>query len=179
MNDAIASGAETPVVPDDRGRTHAALIFAGSAALLMGAYMFEIWGGLSPCPLCLLQRYFHFAVVPIGVTAFLVPNRRWRMALLGLGVLVLIGSAGMALFHVGVEWKWWEGLPGCAGGLDGGGFSSDPTKMLKQAEAGPGPRCDEIAWSMFGLSMAGWNVVASLFLAGIAAAGVLRLRRPA
>jgi disulfide bond formation protein DsbB len=38
-------------------------------------------------------------------------------------------------------------------------------------------RCDEIAWSLFGVSMAGWNLLASLLVAGYATWGMTQLRR--
>jgi disulfide bond formation protein DsbB len=163
----------------DRGRLPAAAVLAGSAALLMGALLFQYWGGLPPCPLCILQRYFHIAVAVLAGAAFLAPDPRWRTLLLGLTALVLLGSAGMALFHVGVEAKWWEGLPGCSG-AGFGGISDDPSKLIQSAGKGPAARCDQVPWSFLGLSLAGWNIVASLVLAGIALYGLFRIgRRPA
>ena len=173
------AASDSVLAAPDRGRMSAALVLAGSAALLMGALLFQYWGGLAPCPLCILQRYFHIAVAVLAGAAFLVPDPRWRTLLLGLAALGLLGSAAMALFHVGVEAKWWEGLPGCSGGNQGG-FSADPSKLLQNAEKAPAARCDEVPWSFLGLSLAGWNIVASLALAGIAVAGLLRVGpRPA
>lgn len=163
-------------VRDDRGRVAAALVLAGSAALLMGALMFQYWGGLPPCPLCVLQRYFHVGVAVLAGAAFLAPDPRWRSFLLGLTALGLLGSAAMAFFHVGVEAKWWEGLSGCSGDTLGTA-PPDPTKMIQGAEQGPAVRCDEVPWSFLGLSLAGWNVVASLAMAGIALWGLFRIRR--
>lgn len=177
MTDAVETATGMPA-QDDRGRTAAALVLAGSAALLMGALLFQYWGGLPPCPLCILQRYFHIGVAVLAGAAFLAPNTNWRALLLGLTVLGLLGSAGMAFFHVGVEAKWWEGLSGCSGSSLGNA-PPDPTKLIQGAEQGPAVRCDEAPWSFLGLSLAGWNVAASLLLAIIALSGLLRVTRRA
>jgi disulfide bond formation protein DsbB len=39
-------------------------------------------------------------------------------------------------------------------------------------------RCDEPAWSLWGISLAGWNLLASLVMGGICLAAFSRLRRP-
>ena len=47
--------------------------------------------------------------------------------------------------------------------------------MLDGARIRP-PACDEAAWVFGGLSMAGWNVLASLALAGLSVVAALRER---
>jgi disulfide bond formation protein DsbB len=39
-------------------------------------------------------------------------------------------------------------------------------------------RCDEPAWSLWGISLAGWNLLASLIMIGCCLAAFLRLRKP-
>ena len=153
--------------------TRTTLILAaagGSAALLLGAFGFQVFGGLFPCPLCLWQRWPHGAAILIGLAALMLPGR----ALPVLGALAALATAGIGGFHVGVEQGWWQGLATCAGpGLAGlsGATLLDPTAPL------PAPvRCDEIAWSFAGLSMAGWNMVLSL---GLAALWLMAARKPA
>jgi disulfide bond formation protein DsbB len=76
-------------------------------------------------------------------------------------------------YHVGVEQGWWAGLAACSAGPGIGGLSLeallDPTVPVAAA-----PRCDEIAFSFAGLSMAGWNAVLS---AGLAALWLAAARR--
>ncbi|QIQ87517.1 disulfide bond formation protein B [Erythrobacter sp.] len=120
------------------------------AALLGGAYVSEYGFGLYPCEMCWWQRYPHFAALALGLVAFVaVPPRVWT-ALAGLAILTsgLIGG-----FHAGVEYGWWEGITSCArttGGLD-----------VLNPGAAPVVRCDEVAWSLFGISLAGWNFLFS------------------
>jgi disulfide bond formation protein DsbB len=131
---------------------------AGSAALLAGAFAFQHIGGLAPCAMCLWQRWPHAAAVLIGLLALVMPAR-W---LAGLGALAALSSAGIGVFHTGVERGWWEGPSTCTSGSIAG---VAPEDLLAQIMEAPLVRCDEVAWAMAGLSMASWNAVLSLGLA--------------
>lgn len=138
------------------------LAAGGSAALLMGAFGFQYLGGLLPCTLCLWQRWPHAAALVLGALALALPYQRvWPI----LGALAALTSAGIALFHVGVEQLWWQGLATCT--VDAlAGVSVDDLLSL-DSTAGAPVRCDAIAWQFMGLSMAGWNGVISLGLAAL------------
>lgn len=133
---------------------------AGSAALLLGALAFQYVGGLAPCHLCLLQRWPHAIAIGLGLLLLAAP-RRWLAAL---GALVLLVGAGIAVYHVGVEQRWWPGPATCTAPAPGDLSSSD---LLNQILETPVVLCDQIAWSLLGISMAGWNALASLALAGL------------
>ncbi len=131
----------------------------GSLALLLGAFAFQYIGGLAPCQLCLWQRWPHAAAVAIGALALAIPGRVLPL----LGALAALASAGIGLFHTGVERGWWEGLASCSAGSIAGldvNDLLDPTVEIAAVV-----RCDEVAWQMLGLSMASWNALASLCLA--------------
>lgn len=136
----------------------AALAGLGSAALLAAAFAFQHLGGLAPCPMCVWQRWPHAAAVALAGAAVWL-GWRWSAAL---AALALLGNAALGLFHVGVEQRWWEGPSTCAAGPVEG-LSTDA--LLAQILAAPVTRCDEVAWSLLGVSMAGWNALASLALA--------------
>jgi disulfide bond formation protein DsbB len=139
----------------------AAILVAGlgSAAMLAGAFGFQLIGGLAPCPLCLLQRWPHAAAVGILVLALATGWRLWPW----LGAIAALTTAGIGLFHAGVELGWWEYISACTqGSIEGLSASDllDPSKPLPTA-----PRCDQIPWSLAGISMAGWNAILSFGLA--------------
>ena len=133
----------------------------GSVALLGGAFAFQYIGGMAPCQLCLWQRWPHAAAILIGVVAL---TTGWR-GLAWLGVIAALVTAGIGIFHVGVEQKWWEGLASCTAGSIEGISTADLLDPSKDVAAVV--RCDAIAWQMLGISMAGWNAILSLVLAGI------------
>lgn len=155
-----------------RARAAVALAGAGSALLLAAAFAFQHLGGLAPCALCLWQRWPHAAGIALACLAVMIPLKGVWSAL---GALALALGAGLGLYHTGVERSWWDGPAACAAGgedlgaLDGAAlldFDADVAVVL----------CDTVAWSMAGLSMASWNALASLTLAGL---WVLALRRQA
>jgi len=156
-----------------------ATLFVASAsiAVLGGALAFQYIGGLAPCELCILQRWPYVATIVLGLAGFMAasPKRAGASrALLALcGVIFLIG-AGIAAYHVGVEQKWWQGPSTCTG-LPG--LAGNVEDILKKIESAPIVRCDEIAWSLFGISMAGYNFILSLILAGICAMSLKATKR--
>lgn len=140
-------------------KTWILLAAGGSAALLLGAFGFEYLGGLLPCTLCLWQRWPHAAAIVIGAAGLASPQRIWPI----LGALAALTTAGIALFHVGVEQLWWDGLATCTVNTMAG-VSVDDLLSLDADVAAP-VRCDAIAWQFLGLSMAAWNGLLSLGLA--------------
>lgn len=136
------------------------LTLIASGALLAGAHAFERFGGLAPCPLCLMQRDWHWGVVGASVLALILqrtPFNRPRLAAIVLG-LILLGSFARAAFHVGVE----EGIftyVCAAAPVDLDNLSFDVNAPLEV------PNCDNPAWTLWGISMAGYNALISLALA--------------
>lgn len=137
---------------------------AASGLLLMGALWFQYVEGLRPCPLCIDQRWAHGAAIALALAAAFTGGTV-RRALLGLTGLAYLVGTGLAGFHVGVEWHWWAGLDACAGAPTAGLSAEDLKDLLL---ATPPARCDEVAWSLLGISMAGWNGAFSAALAGVA-----------
>jgi disulfide bond formation protein DsbB len=161
----MQTGSVTSLIEDRPAWLVPAAISVFSAAMLGGAFAFQYLGGLAPCVLCLYQRWPHAAAILLGLLALVLASRnatasRWLTIL---GGLALLTSAGIGLFHVGVEQLWWEGTAEC-----GATGTPDSLEALKQQlMAQPIVRCTDIAWEMFGISMAGYNFLLS------AAAGLL------
>lgn len=128
------------------------------AMLLAGAYVAEHVFGLYPCEMCWWQRYPHFAALALALLSTVAPPRRLWVAL---AALAMLASAAIGGFHAGVEYGWWEGLTACSTVASGGG---DPLEAIMNA---PLVRCDEVPWSLLGISLAGWNFLIS-GVAGIA-----------
>src|SRR5580704_9797148 len=137
-----------------------------------GARYSQLVWGLAPCELCLLQRWPYYIGVPFAaVTAALAfraePGKLVAMLLAFLALVFLV-SAVLAAYHAGVEWGFWPGPSACTGQYAAPASTDD---FLKSLDAGAAVRCDEAAIRILGLSLAGWNVLASLAVAGIAALG--------
>lgn len=128
----------------------------GSLALLSGAFIFQAFG-FAPCELCLLQRWPHAAAILIGTTALLTG---WR-TLAWAGGLAALTTAAVGLYHTGVERGFWIGPTACSSSPVEG-LSAE--ELMNQILTAPLVRCNEVAWSLFSLSMASWNAVLSLAL---------------
>lgn len=144
-----------------KARTLAVLV---PAALLGGAYISQYGFGLFPCEMCWWQRYPHFAALALGLAAFAVKPGRPLLVLAGLAIITsgLIGG-----FHAGVEYGWWEGITSCTAT----GPASAALDFSTQVVA-----CDIPQWTLFGISLAGFNFLISL-VGGAAVVALAAYRR--
>jgi disulfide bond formation protein DsbB len=159
---------QRPPVPSQIGLVAA----LGSGALLGGALYFQYVVGLAPCEMCHWQRWPHIAAVVAGLAAaasFARPRLALVFAMLAITALIVTSAIGV--FHVGVEYRWWQGPQACSGNIPRGLSAEQLKKYLFGARM---VRCDETVWSLWGLSMAGWNALLSAVLAIVLASGVVR-----
>ena len=158
----------------ERWRFFALLISAG---MLATAHAFQTFGGLAPCELCLKQRTVYWVAAGLAALAMIIVRLpggpRWREATCWLLALVFLASVGVAGYHAGVEWKFWPGPESCSGG---GKVSLAALKDLLNGGGVKMPACDHPAWIFLGVSMAGWNCLASLVFVALSVAAALRER---
>jgi disulfide bond formation protein DsbB len=132
------------------------------------AHIFETFGHMAPCELCLKQRDVYWWAMGIaGAGALLGFTRLGPIATRITNILLSIVfaiSVCLASYHAGVEWKWWPGPAECTGGA--AGVSIADLNALLNGARGHMPACDKPAWIFLGISMAGWNAVISLGLVG-------------
>lgn len=134
-------------------RRAGAIALAVPALLLGGAYIAQYGFGLFPCEMCWWQRYPHFLALVLALAALLKPPAR-LLVWLAAGAIALSGLIGG--FHAGVEYGWWEGVTACTTNPAASG--GDPLEAILNA---PLIRCDVAPWSLFGISLAGWNFLVS------------------
>jgi disulfide bond formation protein DsbB len=140
------------------------LLALASAAILLAALALQYLGGLPPCPLCIWQRWPYVALIALGLVGW-----RWHpRAMLGMATMVLLGGAGLAVYHVGIEQGWWALPGGCVAGQ-----SAESVEELKRLLAEAPPACDQVSFTLLGLTLAGWNLLASLLLAAFTLAAAL------
>jgi disulfide bond formation protein DsbB len=141
-----------------------------SLAMLGAAHAFETFGNMPPCALCLHQREAYWAAVAVSLLALVAAKfRPDRLSQRAFGLLLICAFGAGALiagFHVGVEFKWWPGLAECAAG---GKYEPSGDILGALSQSMDVPSCDKVAWSLFGISMAGWNMLVSLGLVVLSA----------
>jgi disulfide bond formation protein DsbB len=158
-------------------RTTASVIVASSALALAAAFTAQYIFGLEPCALCIYQRWPYGAAIALGLAALAARGRPGALVV-GLAAVAFAVDAGIAAYHVGVEEGVFEGLAACGGAA---GDTPDTVEQLKaQLLAGPPPDCADVPWSLFGVSMAGYNALyaAALAIFSFTAAGRLARRAP-
>lgn len=153
-------------------RGASALALGAAVAILTAVFAMQYLGGLAPCPLCITQRWPYGAAILFagaGLWPGIAPGA--RRILLALAGAAFLATAGIGFYHAGVEMKVFEGPQACSGTI------SAPTleALREQLRAAPVVRCDEVPWSLFGISLAGWNFIVAAGLAafalGVAARG--------
>ena len=134
--------------------------FLLSSLMLISAFYLEYFHGALPCELCITQRWFHGAIITYSFIIILIINKisiSNKLLLFGGGLLWLSSSVA-GLYHFGIEMSFWTGPDGCSSNID---FSKDTlTYLLNKSPI----KCDEVMFEILGLSLAGWNALASFFI---------------
>jgi disulfide bond formation protein DsbB len=153
-------------------RRLAGIIVLGSVAVIAGALLFQFVGGLAPCELCLYERWPYYAAMPLALPMLREPVARGDAR--GAAVILLLvfsGSAVLAFYHVGVEQHWFAGPTACTGS---GPAARTLAELQAQLMTQQPVRCDQPQFSVFGITLAGGNLIAS---AALAALSLLALRQ--
>lgn len=129
------------------------LALALPMALLGGALISQYGFGLYPCEMCWWQRYPHMLAIPLAILAYF-----WRPVapLVAVAGLAILASGLIGGFHSGVEYGWWQGVTACTASILGNGGNA-----LDAIMNAPVIRCDVAPWSLWGVSLAGWNFLFS------------------
>src|SRR5215469_1630334 len=134
-----------------------------AAIAVIGAALFsQYWGDLQPCELCLMERWPYYAAIVIAVLALALPTAGSSRTALLLLALVFVVSAGLGFYHVGVEYHWFRGPTACTNNSGMPQSLEQLKQMLAHTQV---VMCDQVQWSLGGISLAGWNFVASALIA--------------
>ena len=135
----------------------AAFVIALALPLVLIAcvYIAKYGFGLPPCEMCWWQRYAHFAAIGLALAGWMMRKSPVGTGLIALAGLAIGVSAAIGLLHAGVEYHWWQGPTACSTTR----LSGDALSAIMDA---PLIRCDTAAWTLFGVSLAGYNFLVSL-----------------
>ena len=124
--------------------------------MLGGALISQYGLGLYPCEMCMWQRWPHLAAIILALPALMLGLKPLSRLLVFAAALAILVSGLIGGFHAGVEYGWWEGLTSCATSIPAGG------DILDSIMNAPLVRCDVAPWSLFGISLAGYNFLLSV-----------------
>jgi disulfide bond formation protein DsbB len=141
------------------------IAIAISVLMLAAVHALERFGGYPACPLCLRQREVYWALIFMGLTGLgiwrFAPKQRFLVALNVLIGLVFGVGAVVAFYHSGVEWGWFPPPTGCSAS----DAPFDPMAEIDLTQKFDLALCTSAPFRILGLSLAGWNGVASVVFA--------------
>jgi disulfide bond formation protein DsbB len=137
-----------------RARTIALLL---PLALMAGALSSQYLGGLVPCEMCMWQRWPHYAAIAAAALAILMRRTALSRPLTIVAGLLILLSGLIGVYHAGAEYHWWNGPQHCTGLSLGSG-----PDLMRSILAQPLIRCDVPQWTLFGISLAGFNAIFSI-----------------
>ena len=138
-------------------------------ALMAGALGSQYIGHLFPCEMCHWQRWPHYAAIALALIAFFVPERPLGHILVGLAVAAILASGAIGIFHAGVEYHFWQGITRCSAPPTG----HSTADIMAEIMATPMIQCDVPQWTLFGISLAGFNALFSI----LGAIGIIAIWR--
>jgi disulfide bond formation protein DsbB len=141
-----------------------------SAIVLGSAYLMQYVGGLDPCELCLYERWPYWAAIAVTLLGLALGGGATRPVVAACAMLFAAGAV-LSFYHVGVEQHWFAGPAACTGS---GAGAASVEELKRQLMSRQPVNCDEPAWQLFGVSIAGFNLLAQL---GILAFCLAALRR--
>lgn len=137
-----------------------ALIY--SVATLSAVFISEYGFDLKPCVLCIYQRWPYAVAITVFILWAIFHKKIGAVYAQALMAISFLTTAGIGAYHVGVEQGWWQGTSEC-GADTSVALSLDELK--KQLMSAPLTKCNEVAWEMFGISMAGYNFIFATLMA--------------
>lgn len=129
------------------------------AALLAFGYFLQYARGLEPCPLCMVQRGFFYAVLAICALAALhAPRRIGASIYAALVLLFALGGAATAGRQVWLQHLPADKVPQCGPDLFFMLHNLPLSRTMEKLFYGSG-ECAAVDWTFLGLSIAGWSFV--------------------
>jgi disulfide bond formation protein DsbB len=148
-------------------------------ALLAFAYYLQYVKGLEPCPLCMVQRGFFYAVLALFVLAAIHgPRRGGALVYAVLITLFALGGTAAAGRQVWLQHLPADKVPQCGPDLFFMLENFPLGRTLEKLFYGSG-ECAAVDWKFLGLSIAGWSLVWFIALAIYAWFAAGRRQRPA
>ena len=145
-----------------------ALVAASCAGLLAFGFYLQYFQDQEPCPLCLVQRGFYFAVMVVFAAAAVHGPRAVGTAVYSIiGFLFATGGAAVAGRHVWLQHLPPDKVPACGPDLY---FMLENLPFVRTVEKlfkGSG-QCAEVKWTFLSLSIAEWSLVCFVLLSLLA-----------
>ncbi len=128
---------------------------------LISAYIVEIFAKVPPCKLCIYQRIPYLIIIFLGLVFLLLKK---EITFLYLSLSIFFANFFISFFHSLVERKLVSYDVGCSSSNK---KFEDIESLRRSLENTPIAKCDEITFSVFGLSLANINLIILIFFISI------------
>ena len=129
------------------------LVTLFSVVALASALIAEYYFDLQPCAMCLKQREPYYIIIAGFILVMILKWQDKIWFYVGVQIVSIYGLF-YSLWHVGIENKILAGPSSCSGGLN---ISTNTSSLKEQIISKAVINCEEVAWSIFGLSAATMN----------------------
>ena len=129
------------------------LVTLFSVVSIASALIAEYYFDLQPCAMCLKQREPYYVIIAGFILVMILKWQDKIWFYVGVQIVCIYGLF-YSLWHVGIENKILAGPSSCSGGLN---ISTNTLSLKEQIISKAVINCEEVAWSIFGLSAATMN----------------------
>jgi disulfide bond formation protein DsbB len=134
------------------------------AGVVGTAYIMQHVFDVKACQLCYYERYVYLAAGGIALFSLFFVSKRFHLPIINFALgVIFFGGFLLASYHVAIQ-QHWVSTPSFCASNDFSSFESVDS-LRAQLMQTPFVRCDQITWSLFGLSLAAYNAIFSLILA--------------
>ena len=124
-----------------------------SIVALGSALIAEFYFDLVPCKMCLKQREPYYVIIAGFIIITILKWQKQIWYYLGVQLISIYGLF-YSIWHVGIENNFLTGPAGCSSGLN---MASNTSSLKEQILSKPVINCEDVVWSIFGLSAASIN----------------------
>jgi len=141
-------------------------ILISCSIVLISAYILEFFFGFEPCPLCLKQRIPYFIVIGllfINYILYRVNIKKFDLFFILLSSITMAYSSYLALYHMGVEFNFWEITSSCSSNTIKVNQEIVTNDLLESLVKYKNIDCSK-PQKILGLSLATYNFFISIFI---------------
>tara|TARA_Y100000590_G_C15248552_1_gene836611 strand:+ start:196 stop:681 length:486 start_codon:yes stop_codon:yes gene_type:complete len=147
--------------------------FSTSLIILLIVYYLEFFLNYKPCELCIYQRIPYLMIVLLSISYLLIKNISIKKKIFFLYILIFFSSLILSTYHFGIENNLWQAITECETDKENMTNNEDIKNYLLNKNY---ISCSDVLFKLFGISLAGYNIVISFILFVISIIGFKKIK---
>ncbi len=150
------------------------LFFLSSSLIILSiVYYLEFFLGYIPCELCIYQRFPYFIIILLSISYLFIKNKKLKKITFLFYILIFFSSLIISTYHFGIENNFWKSLTECKVNNENITNNEDIKNYLLNKDY---VSCSDVLFKVFGISLAGYNILISFFLFFISIIGFKEIK---